>query len=63
MLDWICQIAHKTWADDATLAALVRALDDVLRPQANLCPNGQAAALTTATIRQKVRDFAAGHGD
>ncbi|MFT4174075.1 MAG: hypothetical protein QM639_16045 [Rhodocyclaceae bacterium] len=37
VLDWIAQIAHKTWADDATVAHLVRALDDVLRLQQNYC--------------------------
>lgn len=40
VLDWICQIAHKTWATDAVLAALVRQLDRVLRPQVNLCSGG-----------------------
>jgi hypothetical protein len=35
--DRIVQVSHKLWADDATLAGLVRALDDVLRLQSNLC--------------------------
>lgn len=39
-LDWICQVAGKRWADDI-LARLVRALDDVLRPQARLCSFGR----------------------
>lgn len=38
-LDRICQIADETWADDATLAGLIRALSDVLHPQGGLCPS------------------------
>ena len=33
VLDWTCQVAGKTWADDQTLAGLVRAIDDILHPQ------------------------------
>ncbi|HET7325983.1 MAG TPA: hypothetical protein VFJ14_01720 [Nocardioidaceae bacterium] len=39
--DWIAQLAGKTWVDDATLAGLIHALNDVLRLQATLCGNGQ----------------------
>lgn len=39
-LDWICQVAEKTWADDAVIAGLVRGLDDLLHPQATLCSFG-----------------------
>jgi hypothetical protein len=42
VLDWIAQVTHKTWADDATVAGLVRALDDVLNLQANFCPSGES---------------------
>jgi hypothetical protein len=37
VLDWICQVAGKSWADDAVTAGVVRALDDVLHPQRRLC--------------------------
>jgi hypothetical protein len=40
VLDWLCQVAGKVWADDAVLAGLVRAIDDVLHPQAHLCSGG-----------------------
>jgi hypothetical protein len=40
VLDWICQIANKTWATDTVLAALVRQLNALLEPQANLCSFG-----------------------
>lgn len=40
LADWIFQIAGKLWADDATLAGLVRALDALLEPQATLCSFG-----------------------
>jgi hypothetical protein len=39
-LDWIAQVSHKTWANDRVLAGLVRALDEVLNMQGNLCPRG-----------------------
>ena len=42
VLDWIMQVAKKSWADDETLASLVRALDYALRPQATLCRLGVA---------------------
>lgn len=42
VLDWIAQVAGKTWADDATTGGLVRALGDVLDPQANLCSDGKS---------------------
>ena len=40
LLDWIFQVARKSWADDRAIAGLVRALDDVLHPQAHLCSSG-----------------------
>lgn len=40
-LDWIMQVAGKTWATDAVIAGLVRALDDCLSPQAHLCGCGR----------------------
>lgn len=44
VLDWICQVAWKTWATDATIAGLVRALNHYLQPQATLCSFGQERA-------------------
>jgi hypothetical protein len=55
VLDWVCQVAAKTWADDATLAGLVRALDDVLAPQAHLCSSGQPKTLGLDSIGELVR--------
>jgi hypothetical protein len=40
MLDWIFQLCGKTWMTPDDLGHLVQALDDVLRPQANLCSFG-----------------------
>ena len=37
ILDWIFQIQNKTWATAATMHDLLRALDDILDPQANYC--------------------------
>lgn len=39
-LDWICQITEKTWATPEVVGWLVRALNDLLRPQAHLCSMG-----------------------
>jgi hypothetical protein len=55
VLDWVCQIAGKTWADDATLAGLVRAIDDVLVPQANLCSSGVDKRMTVRQVTKQVR--------
>ena len=37
VLDWICQVAHKTWCSTETLGNLVRAIDEIVSPQKNLC--------------------------
>ena len=52
VLDHIMQVADKRWADDTTIAGLVRALGDVLGPQASLCPGGASKRLTKARIRR-----------
>jgi hypothetical protein len=36
-LDWIFQVAGKTWANARVTKDLLNALDDVIHPQANLC--------------------------
>lgn len=40
VLDWIFQVAGKTWADDRILAGLIRVLDRYLDPQGRLCSGG-----------------------
>lgn len=55
VLDWIAQIAAKNWAGDATVAGLVRALEDVLDPQANLCSGGRDKRITAARARELAR--------
>lgn len=44
VLDWICQVAGKQWATNDVLADLVRALDDLLQPQATMCSGGMGMA-------------------
>lgn len=56
VLDCIMQIAGKAWADDELLAGLIRALDDVLNPQSNLCPGGTSKRITRARTRELARD-------
>jgi len=41
VLNWIAQVATKQWASDEILAGLVRAINDVLKLQANLCGSGR----------------------
>ncbi len=36
-LDWIFQVASKTWVTPEDLGNLILALDDIIDPQANLC--------------------------
>lgn len=38
ILDWIYQILGKAWADADTMHNLLRAVKDILHPQANYCP-------------------------
>lgn len=57
-LDWIFQLAGKAWVDDRTLAGLVRALDDLLHPQATLCSHGIGKAMTPAEVRARVAEVA-----
>lgn len=40
VLDWIAQIASKIWATNDCIGNLVRALNDLLNPQSNLCSFG-----------------------
>jgi hypothetical protein len=46
------------WTDDAILAGLVRALDDVLHPQAYLCSCGTSKRLSRRSIAALVRSAA-----
>jgi hypothetical protein len=55
VLDWIAQIAGKSWGDNETLAGLVRVLDDVLDMQANLCSFGQSGEPLT---RERLHEMA-----
>lgn len=56
ILDLVCQVAGKEWATDQVIAGLVRALDDVLNPQANICPDGDYQEIARGTIRKLVAD-------
>ena len=40
LLDWIIQVSGKIFATDRVVAGLIRALDDLLNPQATLCSFG-----------------------
>ncbi len=59
VLDWIIQVSHKSWVDNSVLAGLIRALDDVLNAQANLCSFGKQKEITVTKLRKLVRDTAA----
>jgi hypothetical protein len=53
--------AGKTWADDAVIAGLIRALHAVLNPQARLCTAGtvRSKELTRADVAEIVWRYAA----
>lgn len=52
VLDWLCQIVQKDWADDRVVAGLLHAVNDVLRPQAHLCSSGVSKRLSRSRIRR-----------
>ncbi|MGH3751954.1 MAG: hypothetical protein ACRDRP_04525 [Pseudonocardiaceae bacterium] len=54
VLDWICQYAGRSWGNDAALAGLVRALNDVLHPQATLCSEGKPTRLSDKQLRARI---------
>jgi hypothetical protein len=54
MLDLIMQVAKKNWATNTCLAGLVRALNDLLQPQAYLCSCGANKTLTPKQIRKMI---------
>jgi hypothetical protein len=56
VLDCIAQIAMKTWATDVVLASLVRALCDILEPQARLCCSGQHKQVTSTEAQKWAAD-------
>jgi hypothetical protein len=45
---------HRPWLGDATPAGLVRAIDNVLHPQKNLCSSGMDKRLTKSQGRSHV---------
>lgn len=62
VLDWIAQICGKEWladhdADAQIVGHLVKALDDVLGLQANLCSFGMDREMTRADIAGRVKDY------
>jgi len=52
-MDWIFQIATKSWATPEVLGHLIQALDDVLEPQANLCSGGSNKTMDVRSYLQK----------
>ena len=55
ILDWIAQISHKSWATDAILADLVRALDDIIDLQENVCGLGREPKDTAERVARRLR--------
>jgi|SRR6516164_8959626 hypothetical protein len=55
MLDFIMQVAKKTWATDECLAGLVRALNEIIEPQAHLCSGWTDKRLTPGQLQQILR--------
>jgi hypothetical protein len=57
MLDMIMQVARKLWATDECTAGLVRALEDILNPQAHLCSCGGSKRLAVKKIEQMCKGY------
>jgi hypothetical protein len=57
-LDWIAHALYAHGVNDAILAGLVRALDDVLELQAALCPQGESKVLTAEHIAARIAKVA-----
>lgn len=65
VLDWIMQVTSKTWATDKILADLLRALVDLIHPQATLCSGGEelgpintrAAVKNVSDLREVVKEI------
>lgn len=56
-LDWIMQVAGRSWQDDVSLAGFVRALNDLLAPQANLCSFGRDRRISRRRVQRLIRDW------
>jgi hypothetical protein len=54
-LDWIAQVASKTWATDADVGSLVRAFDDLLDLQGLFCGAGRDAIAFDVRTRLRTR--------
>ncbi len=48
MADWIFQVNMKVWATREDIGNLIQALDDLLRPQGNLCSGGADKRINSA---------------
>ncbi|YCK39713.1 hypothetical protein ACNF49_38350 [Actinomadura sp. ATCC 39365] len=59
LCDWIFRHTDRTYADHATIAGLINALDDILHPAATLRSESRALRLTKAHIRALVHEHAA----
>jgi hypothetical protein len=58
MMDWIFQIEGKSWATDPIVRGLIRALNELLKPQATLCSGGvERGPIDVAATFQGVAQF------
>lgn len=55
VLHWVAQVRRKTWSTPAVVGYLVRAVDELLGLQQNLCPGGEAAACDPREILRSRR--------
>ncbi len=55
LLDWIFQIAGKSWATPKVTRDLLRALDDIFEPQANLCSVGMGKKISPSFVAKRLK--------
>lgn len=54
MLDWIIQLRMKAWVTNDIIGDLVSAFQDIFRPQATICGNGQNVTINATEHLQAV---------
>jgi hypothetical protein len=56
LLDWIFQILDRSFGGTEDIANFLRAVDDILYPQANLCSFGSSKQITGEQLKRLVEE-------
>lgn len=58
VLDWIAQLAHKSWMTTEDLGSFVRGLDALLGLQTRYCSRGKDRHVSAQEVRERVQRWA-----